>query len=224
MKIILYSNKEGINEVFSDLVKYYKSNSIYDTISNVELLNKDLSSFDNGKSLRKQINVNAKSTISLISPGNSFGIMSGGMDLVINKLFNNELEYYIQKKINDNHIILNPCSSISINCKELNINNIYNIDKIIYTPTMHTPNQLFPFQNIPYKSTLSSLNMVKEDVVLMPLFGIGTGGLDCRNVLFDIMAAIVAFNKIKLYIDSKKEDNKFIKLDHEDLIKLNKLI
>lgn len=224
MKIILYSNREYIDTTFNEIVKYYKSNGLEDKIKNISLLNKDLLLFDSEELLKEKLDVSINDTIALVTPGNSFGIMSGGMDLVTNKLFNNELEYYIQKEINDKYTILNPCSSISINCKELNISNIYNIDKVIYTPTMFTPTQLFPFQNIPYKATLSCLNESKEDVLLIPLFGIGTGGLEARTVMFDIFAAILAYNNIKEYINTKKEDNKFTKLNHNDLIKLNKLI
>ena len=107
----------------------------------------------------------------IVTPGNSYGIMTGGFDLGVRNYFGLDLENrvknYIDTKLNFKQKV---GTSFIIDGGRKNI-------KVIYTPTMEEPSKIKDL-NIIYISTLSSLRLAKENnlnSLVLPAFGGATG-------------------------------------------------
>ena len=197
LKIVLYSNLEGTDETF---------NKLYTKISGLDIQFYLGDIFDYVRE--------SKEDISIVTPGNSYGVMSGGFDLAINRYFNYKLEEVVQSKIRDVGRLLLPANSVKVYtwdtpCK---------IQEVIYTPTMITPQTLDPLQDIPFLCTLSALNVVNSsNIVLIPLFGVGTGKLHPIYIIHRILQAAKEFIDIKSYLQNRTI------LEHDDLAHLHTL-
>ncbi|ORY06992.1 macro domain-like protein, partial [Basidiobolus meristosporus CBS 931.73] len=124
----------------------------------------------------------------IVSPANSFGLMDGGADWYISKLFGGpqKLIPVIQNSIDEEW------------CGEQNVNTtlLVNVDSlrdgkedlpkyIAHTPSMRIPTTLSPKEDIVYKCTWAFLNAVRNhnrhntldriETVLCSGFGTGTG-------------------------------------------------
>jgi O-acetyl-ADP-ribose deacetylase (regulator of RNase III) len=197
LKIVLYSNLEGTEETF---------NKLYSKIPEVDIQFYIGAVFDYVK--------DSKEDISIVTPGNSYGIMSEGFDLAVNSYFNFQLEARVQDKIRDVGRLLLPANSIKIYTWEFPCK----IQEVIYTPTMITPQQLDLVQDIPFLCTLSALNTAdSKNTILLPLFGIGTGKLHPVYIIHRILQAIKEFVAIKTYLKNK------VVLEHNDLIHLHSI-
>lgn len=147
----------------------------------------------------KQVEVHSKkfqeleSFDAIVAAGNSFGIMSGGIDLHIKEFFDEKrfsrspsheldefsVQSFVKKKIDDEYLSELPVgSSIVVDTY---------VDEhpfIIYAPTMRAPMFLDPTNNNVYNSTLSAVTTIakhnathekKIETVVFSGMGTGTG-------------------------------------------------
>lgn len=110
----------------------------------------------------------------IVSPANSFGIMTGGYDGAITRYFGEDLQKDVQKYIIDNffgeQVVGTSCSV-----------KIPNTDKyLIHTPTMRVPEKIQDSRIIYHcmRSTLIEAHRLNVDSVLIPAFGGLTGGIN----------------------------------------------
>jgi len=203
-KIIIYNNQDGLKDLFDK----NKSFNIYTT--HVSLYHGNI--FDYIQS--------SKGDISLVSPGNSFGIMSGGFDLALNKYFNGEIEPIIQNKIKETGLLLTPTNFIKIPTNQFELD----IEEVIYIPTMLTPSKIESGDTIPYLCTLSAISAWNRDsILLLPLFGVGTGQLDPVNVLTTMQKAIADYNNIDEYLSIQSTTKRSSQINHLDLVTLHNI-
>ena len=115
--------------------------------------------------------LNKNKVDAVVTPGNSYGVMTGGFDLGVRNYFGIDLEYRVQKYIDT-----------KLNCKQ-KVGTSFIIDGgknnigVIYTPTMEEPSEISDL-NIVYESTISSLKLAKEcklETIVLPAFGGATG-------------------------------------------------
>lgn len=115
--------------------------------------------------------LNKNKVDAIVTPGNSYGVMTGGFDLGVRNYFGIDLEYRVQKYIDT-----------KLNCKQ-KVGTSFIIDggknniEVIYTPTMEEPSEISDL-NIVYESTISSLKLAKEcklETIVLPAFGGATG-------------------------------------------------
>ena len=107
----------------------------------------------------------------IVTPGNSYGIMTGGFDLGVRNFFGVQLENRVKNYIDTNlNFKQRVGTSFIIEGRRKNI-------KVIYTPTMEEPSEIKDL-NVIYVSTLSSLKLAKENnlnSLVLPAFGGATG-------------------------------------------------
>lgn len=127
----------------------------------------------------------------VIAPGNSYGIMTGGFDQGLVDLFGQKLQNRVQHVIRTKHAgELNVGAAIFVKCMDEENRHC------AYAPTMRTPKELPRNSDIPYMATRAALLMIdKADIgpepqILIPLMGVGTGGLDVKYVLIQIHMAL----------------------------------
>lgn len=184
MKIIFADiNKSFINEVD----EFLQSNLLED-IENVSTF---CGSFE--KAIKNDNEVNC-----MVGAGNSFGSLSGGVDLAIKNRFGFQLQERLQNKIDEDF------------CGELNVGSsliVETLDNKIqllgYTPTMRVPKSI-KNTDIPYMATWSMLTTInkfnksnpnKIDNVIFPGMGTGTGEVDFEIAAKQMLYAISNFNK-----------------------------
>lgn len=184
MKIIFADiNKSFINEVD----EFLQSNLLED-IENVSTF---CGSFEKAINNDNEINC-------MVGAGNSFGSLSGGVDLAIKNHFGFQLQERLQNKIDEDF------------CGELNVGSsliVETLDNKIqllgYTPTMRVPKSI-KNTDIPYMATWSMLatinkfnksNTNKIDNVIFPGMGTGTGEVDFEIAAKQMLYAISNFNK-----------------------------
>lgn len=130
----------------------------------------------------------------VIAPGNSFGEMSGGFDEALVNTLGNTLQQNVTRVIKDQHYgELNVGAAIVVPTERSVI------PFCAYAPTMRVPKTLPPTTDIPYLATRAALlALLTSDVkwphgelhVLIPLMGVGTGGLDIATVCSQIQIAV----------------------------------
>lgn len=111
----------------------------------------------------------------LVTAGNSFGVMSGGIDLVVNQLMN--VESKVQSIIQNHHNGVLPVgNAISL------YTNYDNIRFLIYAPTMFIPTQLPERTDNPLMATIAAMSRAKDfkqDVsVYIPVLCVNSGGVN----------------------------------------------
>ncbi len=107
----------------------------------------------------------------IVSPGNSFGLMSGGYDKAIVDCFGPEVEKAVQKRIDESFFGEQPIgTSFSIDIPGAS-------HKLIHTPTMRLPSPikdpLLVYQCM--RTTLMEAVRIKAKSILIPAFGGATG-------------------------------------------------
>lgn len=138
--------------------------------------------------------------ICLVGAGNSFGILSGGVDLAIKNFFGKQIEDNLQK------CIFNDFSGELTVGQSLIMPTLHNGIKLLaYSPTMRIPKSIFN-TDIPYTTTLSTLNVIKKkqkdeniiiDTVIFPGLGTGTGKVPYEKAAKQMLLAISNFNSPK---------------------------
>lgn len=129
----------------------------------------------------------------IVAAGNSFGVMSGGIDLHIRRFFNEHrgdlhhafdeegnflsMECLVRKKIREDYFGELPVGSSIIVETEVSKHPF-----IVYSPTMRAPQFLSPENNNVYNATLSSVMAIKrhnrdheEKIETVVYSGMGTG-------------------------------------------------
>ena len=131
----------------------------------------------------------------VIAPGNSYGIMTGGFDQGLVDLFGPQLEDRVQHLIRTKHAgELNVGAAIFVKAKD------HPHRYCIYAPTMRVPKSLPKDSDIPFLATRAGLLTIHKEKldksidtppkVLIPLMGVGTGGLSVKSVLMQIHLAL----------------------------------
>lgn len=134
----------------------------------------------------------------VVSPGNSFGLMDGGFDEVMVKVYGETIQDKIQRRIITEYFGELPVGcALSVFAEE----NYFPV--IIYAPTMQIPMSIVGTSNI-YLATLAAIREAKNyacENILMPLIGEGTGGLELSDVGKQIMDAIDTYNQKDIVLD-----------------------
>lgn len=113
----------------------------------------------------------------VVAPGNSFGFMTGGIDLVYKKFFGNEVQKQIQSELQQ--FELHPLGELLVGEALLIFTNHPNIKQLIYAPTMRTPRHISYLSDV-YLSTKAAYLMAKKygiQSIAFPGMGTGTGGV-----------------------------------------------
>lgn len=127
----------------------------------------------------------------VVTPGNSYGIMTGGFDLGVRNYFGINLEERVQIYIDS-----------KLNCKQ-KVGTSFMIDggkdniKVIYAPTMEEPSKIEDI-NVIYESTYNSLKVAKDNnlkTVVLPAFGGATGKVNFFKIAELMYKAYKDFNE-----------------------------
>lgn len=129
----------------------------------------------------------------VIAPGNSIGEMSGGFDLGLVDAFGPTVQRNVTHLINANHE-----GELNVGAAILAETGSLTIPYCAYAPTMRVPRTLEVGSDVPYLATRAALlELIKRvswpnDVihVLIPLMGVGTGGLKVDDVCSQIQLAV----------------------------------
>ncbi len=177
MKIILLDRKQ---QMCDEWIKYFKD------FSDVEVVCDNIEYYD-------ITNVDC-----LVSPANSYGIMNGGYDLALTRMFDDCLQEKVQEYIINNLYGEQPVgSSIIVDIPNTN-------KKLIHTPTMRIPSPIVDSE-IVYTSMRSTLicalnNNVKS--IIIPAFGGDTGMLPMRIVAKEMFKAYIQIFKSNIKVHS----------------------
>lgn len=137
----------------------------------------------------------------LITAGNSFGVMSGGIDLVVNQMMN--VEGKVQSFIQKNHNGVLPVGRsicVSTDYKKIPL--------LIYTPTMFIPTILPETTDNPLMATLSAISLTKtflgEPSIYIPILCVNTGQVDITRVVSQMCLGIdMIVNNVKVTNDEE---------------------
>ncbi len=116
----------------------------------------------------------------LASPGNSFGLMDGGMDAAITAYFGNQLQQRVQAYIIENYYGEQPVGTSFI----IETND-ERIPKLAHTPTMRVPADIRGTDNV-YRATKATLIAAKQNgigSIILPAFGAGAGMMHRQEVV-----------------------------------------
>ena len=183
MKIILLDNKRPMCLAWK---KYFKD------IPNVEVVNDNIEYYDLD-------NIDC-----LVSPANSYGLMDGGYDLALTRMFGNDLQHAVQNYIID--ILYGEQqvgSSIIVDIPNTN-------KKLIHTPTMRIPSPIVDSEII-YTSMRSTLmcalnNNVKT--IIIPAFGGSTGMVPFNTIAREMYKAYIQIFNITIKVHSWRDVEK----------------
>jgi O-acetyl-ADP-ribose deacetylase (regulator of RNase III) len=130
----------------------------------------------------------------VIAPGNSFGEMSGGFDQGLVDAFGQGLQRNVTAVITKEH-----AGEMNVGAAVVVETGSDKVPYCAYAPTMRVPRGLPQDTDIPYMATRAGLlELIKSNVnwpnrtinVLIPLMGVGTGGLGIQYVCSQIQLAI----------------------------------
>lgn len=171
-------------EKFKYLVPYF------DNLENVILINSDF------KICMQKYDIQC-----IVSPANSFGIMTGGYDKAIIDYFGKNVQNKVQNYIKNNYNKEQPVATSFII-------DIDNNKKLIHTPTMRIPKRIKD-ERIIYRCMKATLLIAIQNniqSILIPLFGGSTG-----RVHPDVIAQLMkeAYNEV--YVYNQEIENDYIK-------------
>lgn len=149
--------------------------------------------------------------ICMVGAGNSFGSLTGGVDLAIRKYFGNDIEYTLQQTILEAFLGELPVGSSLV----IPTGND-DIKYLAYAPTMRTP-KIIAGTDIPYVATWSALTTIHRinqtldkpiDTIIFPGMGTGTGKISLNKAAMQMVYAIdnyfKALNNPADFINMKK--------------------
>ncbi len=177
MKIILLDNKRPMCLLWE---KYFKD------IKDVIVANENIEYFD------------IDDIECLVSPANSYGLMNGGYDLALTRMFGDELQYKVQNYIIDNLYGEQPVgSSIIVDIPNTN-------KKLIHTPSMRIPSPIVDSELV-YTAMRSTLicalkNNIKS--IIIPAFGGSTGMVPMETIAREMFKAYIQVFKIEAKVHS----------------------
>jgi O-acetyl-ADP-ribose deacetylase (regulator of RNase III) len=124
----------------------------------------------------------------LISPGNNYGHMSGGLDLAVQDMSGGWAEAAIQREIGRKYL-----NELSVGQALLVSNPVGRVKHVIYAPTMRAPKKLEWGNDVPYRATLAALQQIHQYNtanpaspiirVVTPMMGVGTGEIPAVTAL-----------------------------------------
>lgn len=140
----------------------------------------------------------------LITPGNSYGDMSGGFDLAVRDYYGPRLESVVQKQIVENFRGELPVGNaivvpLATHCPDKDFRPF---QALVYAPTMRIPKRLSPDSDAVYVSVLAALQAIHQwnktsmsfiNQVWLTSHGVGTGGLPVELVAKQTAMAIYQF-------------------------------
>ena len=186
MKVILLDNKEVMCREWK---KYFKD------ISDVVIVNEYLESFD------------LKDVDCLVSPANSYGLMDGGYDFALTRIFGKELSKSIQDYIIHNLYGEQPvASAIIVDIPNTN-------KKLIHTPTMRVPSPIKDPEIIYTAMRATLICALKNNIntIIIPAFGGSTGMVPFPIIAKEMYKAYIQiFGKrieVHSWIDVDKRDH-----------------
>ena len=159
-------------------------------IDNIEIVRDDLFSFLDSN----------PSVTGIVSPANSFGMMSGGLDKALRDYFGMELQDAVRGKIRAEWFGEQNVGT----CMVVDIPNT-NGKKLFHTPSMRTPSVIKDYQVI-YTCMRSVLIAALEaDVksLLVPAFGAGTGHVPVTIVAENMR---LAYDQIRDQLENPHND------------------
>ncbi len=183
MKIILLDRKRQMCEAWNKYFKGFKDvEVVYDNIEYYDLTNVDC----------------------LVSPANSYGLMDGGYDLALTRLFGDELQTAVQNYIIDNlYGEQQVSSSIIVDIPNTN-------KKLIHTPTMRIPSPIVDSE-VAYTSMRSTLICALKNniqTIIIPAFGGDTGMLDMHTIARKMFKAYIQIFKANINVHSWRDVDK----------------
>jgi len=125
----------------------------------------------------------------LVAAGNSFGNMSGGLDLLYINYFGKQMEDDVQNRIlkeYDGELLVGQAVDVDINHPS------YTYNKLIYAPTMRVPEVVKHTINV-YLSTRAAIKLAKKlelNSITIPSMGTGTGCVAPNSCAKQMAAAI----------------------------------
>lgn len=136
------------------------------------------------------------SLTAVIAPGNSYGVMTSGFDQGLVDAFGNELQHRVHDAIERKHL-----GELNVGAAEVIAIEGKSIPYCAYAPTMRVPMSLYSDSDAPYIATRAGLIALIRDEriaqkqkisVLIPLMGVGTGGLNIQYVCNQIHLAVAS--------------------------------
>lgn len=135
----------------------------------------------------------------IITPGNSYGHMTGGFDGALVNVFGSSLDTCIRHMVVRDFMGELPVGQALRFCANYGTG-IDPLPIILYAPTMRVPRGLEPDSDVPYVATLAALQQLKEVFparrtahLLTPLMGHATGGLDTLLIARQMQLAFMRF-------------------------------
>jgi O-acetyl-ADP-ribose deacetylase (regulator of RNase III) len=141
----------------------------------------------------------------LITPGNSYGDMSGGFDLAVRDYYGPKIEMAVQNEIVSNYRGEIPVGSAFVLPLPSPASDVPRaFQTLVYAPVMRIPKRLHPESDAVYNSILASLQAIHQwndarmrapfmpylDHVWLTCHGVGTGGLSIEYVAKQTAMAI----------------------------------
>lgn len=121
----------------------------------------------------------------VVSPGNGFGIMDGGLDGVLYELHGAQLEHRIKRAILSHYgpeLPVGACVFAKAPNGQL----------VIYVSTMQGPMLIAGTDNV-YRAARAAAHMALRtgiDTLFMPLMGTGAGGMDVEDAAVQMIAGV----------------------------------
>lgn len=184
LKIII----ADLNQKFIDFVLHFKEVHYFKHTHNIFGFH---GSFEN-------ISYN-ESVPCMVGAGNSFGALTGGVDLAIRNYFGKPLEELLQKTILDDYLGELPVGSAIV---------IPTSNKVIpylsYSPTMRTP-KVLETKDITYTATWAALTSIHRfnkhldipvDTIILPGMGTGTGKVPVEKAAAQMVYAAEQFFRV----------------------------
>lgn len=137
----------------------------------------------------------------VVAPGNSIGEMTGGFDLGLVDAFGELIQHNVTEIITYKHQ-----GELNVGAAEVVATGSDAIPHCVYAPTMRTPRTLEPDTDVPYVATRAAvIAMMNHGLqgawgveltasVLIPLMGVGTGGVYAKQSACQIHLAVGSFS------------------------------
>lgn len=138
----------------------------------------------------------------IITPGNSYGFMTGGFDLALVQYFDVQhphfhgIEHMVRRRI-----VQSYCGELLVGQALVVGPNPTLPSAIVYAPTMRVPMHLPTYSQAPYQATLAAFQAIHQANqmsyrnriyrVLLPVMGMGTGGLPVELVARQMQMALI---------------------------------
>lgn len=139
-------------------------------------------------------NLKGYPSLCMVTAGNSFGVMGGGIDLAVKNFFGADIEKKVQGRINDKYFGEQP-----VGTSEIFYTHNHDIPWLSYTPTMSEPSNIAETNNVYYAmlSALIERQRFMENIATLAVPGLGTacGGVPFEKAAYQMALAYKNFYK-----------------------------